>query len=108
GLDEGMGFSSQDQNYDATSYINEVRSQVDTWRALKPRQWGVTPETARLLEHWRNHPFSNQRPFFCQVEAVETTIWLSEVAPRTATGRRILANLDRVNEEANPELSRLA
>ena len=108
GLDEGMGLSSQDQNYDATSYINEVRSQVDTWRALKPSQWGVTPETARLLEHWRSHPFSNQRPFFCQVEAAETAIWLSEVAPHTAAGKRILSYLDRVNEEANPELSRLA
>ena len=51
---------------------------MDTWRALKPGQWQVTPETARLLEHWRHHPFNNQRPFFCQIEAVETAIWLTE------------------------------
>ena len=107
-LDEGRGLSSKDQNYDATSYINDVRSQVDTWRSLKPGQWQVTPETARLLDHWRHHKFSNQRPFFCQIEAVETAIWLAEVAPHTAAGKRILAYLDRVNEEANPELSRLA
>jgi len=31
-----------------------------------------------LLQHWRHHPFSGIRPFFCQVEAVETVIWLTE------------------------------
>ena len=44
--------------------------------------WLVTPETARLLHHWRHHQFSGIRPFFCQVEAVETAIWLTEVAPK--------------------------
>ena len=53
--------------------------------------WQVTPETARLLEHWRHHDFSGIRPFFCQVEAVETAIWLTEVAPNAgATGKRLL------------------
>jgi type III restriction enzyme len=41
----------------------------------------VTPETARLLQHWRHHEFGGVRPFFCQVEAVETAIWFTEVAP---------------------------
>jgi len=28
---------------------------VDQWRALpNPDQWQVTPETARLLQHWRS------------------------------------------------------
>ena len=49
-----------------------------------PAQWQVTPETARLLQHWRHHKFSGVRPFFCQVEAVETAIWLTEVAPAFA------------------------
>ena len=40
----------------------------------------VTPETARLLRHWRQHQFSGIRPFFCQVEAAEAVIWLTEVA----------------------------
>jgi type III restriction enzyme len=60
------------------------------------------------LQHWRHHSFSNQRPFFCQIEAVETAIWLTEVAPHTAAGKKILAYLDGANAEANPELSRLA
>ena len=50
--------------------------------ASPPTDWRVTPETARLLQHWRHHHFSGIRPFFCQVEAVETAIWLTEVAPK--------------------------
>lgn len=108
-FDEGKGLSTKDQQYDPTSIINEVRGHVDTWRNLpSPSQWQVTPETARLLQHWRNHKFSNQRPFFCQIEAVETAIWLTEVAPHTKSGKRLLEHLDSANKEANPELSRLA
>jgi type III restriction enzyme len=107
-LDEGSGISNRKQQYDSTSMINEVRAQVDTWRGLAPGQWQVTPETARLLQHWRHHAFSGIRPFFCQVEAAETAIWLTEVAPHTAAGKRILANLDGANADSNPGLSRLA
>ena len=32
-------------------------------------------------------------PFFCQVEAVETAIWLTEVAPHSNAGKRILDTL---------------
>ena len=45
---------------------------VEPWRALPIEHWDVTPETARLLQHWRHHEFAGVRPFFCQVEAVET------------------------------------
>lgn len=69
--------------------LNELRGCVDTWRALpNPQQWQVTPETARLLQHWRQHPFDGVRPFFCQIEAVEPAIWLTEVAPRLGTTGR--------------------
>ena len=100
------------QQYDLTAIINGVRQQVDRWRGLpNPSQWQVTPETARLLQHWRYHSFSGIRPFFCQVEAVETAIWLSEVAPRLGrVGRNFLDHLENANNNANPELplSRLA
>jgi len=75
-FDEGKGLSTKDQQYDPTSIINEVRGHVDRWRTLPSSQWQVTPETARLLQHWRHHKFSGFRPFFCQIEAVETAIWL--------------------------------
>ena len=76
-FDEGKGLSTEEQQYDPTSIINEVRQSVDAWRSLAGvNQWQVTPETARLLQYWRHHQFSDIRPFFCQVEAVETVIWL--------------------------------
>src|SRR5206468_4434014 len=82
-FDEGKGLSTEQQQYDPTSIINELRQHVDQWRSLpSPSQWQVTPETARLLQHWRHHSFSGVRPFFCQIEAVETAIWLVEVAPK--------------------------
>ena len=108
-FDEGKGLSTKEQQYDPTSIINEVRQNVNSWRELpNPNQWQVTPETARLLQHWRSHKFSSIRPFFCQVEAVETAIWLTEVAPHTASGKRLLEHLANANKDANPELLRLA
>ena len=103
-FDEGKGISTKSQQYDTTSIINEVRGQVNAWRNLSnPSQWQVTPETQRLLQHWRHHKFSGIRPFFCQVEAAETAIWLTEVAPRSARGEGILEHLRRANNDANPE-----
>ena len=102
------GLSSKRQAYDLTSIINEVRQNVGAWRALAPSQWQVTPETARLLQHWRHHEFGGVRPFFCQIEAVETAIWLAEVAPHLAAGKRLLDYLKAVNAEANPTVERLA
>ena len=109
-IDEGMGLSTQEQQYEITANLNEIRRHVDQWRELRnPNDWRVTPETARLLQHWRRHDFSDIRPFFCQVEAVETVIWLTEVAPKFGrVGRGFLNRLVNVNKEANPELSRLA
>ncbi len=108
-FDEGQGLSTKAQQYDQTSIINEVRGYVAAWRNLpSPSHWQVTPETQRLLQHWRHHKFSGVRPFFCQVEAVETAIWLAEVAPHSAAGNRILEYLHGANKDANPELMRLA
>jgi len=54
GHDEGR--STAEQQYDVTRLINEVRGYVDNWRRLpNSNQWQVTPETARLLQHWRHH-----------------------------------------------------
>src|SRR5687768_5607962 len=93
-FNEGKGLSTGTQQYDPTSIINELRQYVDQWRSLpSPSQWQVSPETARLLQHWRQHEFSGVRPFFCQVEAVETAIWLTEVASHSASGKRLLDHL---------------
>jgi type III restriction enzyme len=108
-FDEGKGLSTAEQQYDQSPIINEVRSHVDSWRALpNPSQWQVTPETARLLQHWRRADVAGVRPFFCQIEAVETAIWLTEVAPHTRNGKRLLDHLAAANKDANPALMRLA
>ena len=108
-FDEGL--STQAQGYAHTAFnLNGVRQEVDKWRALaNPADWRVTPETARLLQHWRHHHFAGIRPFFCQVEAVETTIWLTEVAPQLGkAGERFLLHLANANNDANPGILRLA
>ena len=98
------------QQYDLMEVINDLRRRVDAWRAIPdPGKWRVTPETARLLQHWRGHRFGGIRPFFCQVEAVETVIWLTEVASGLdQEGRRFLDHLAVANEQSNPGLARLA
>jgi type III restriction enzyme len=62
----------------------------------------VTPETQRLLLHWRDES-RERKLFFCQREAVETLIYLTEVDPK-----RFRKQIEDANNEANPGLFRLA
>ena len=108
-LHSGDGISSDEQEYNPTPIINEIRSRVAAWRRLPSQtDWGVTPATARLLHHWRHHDFQGIRPFFCQIEAVETIIWLTEVARTQKQYKRFWEHIHGANEQANPELVRLA
>ncbi len=110
GFRDDRALSSDDQRYETMSIVNDVRERVDRWRRLSnSADWRVTPETARLLKHWRHHLFSSLRPFFCQVEAVETLIWLTEVAPSMGKeGQYFLEHFGNASEQANPGLQRLA
>ncbi|OGA53218.1 MAG: restriction endonuclease [Betaproteobacteria bacterium RIFCSPLOWO2_12_FULL_62_58] len=109
-FEDADALSTPEQEYNPTPIINEIRGYVDAWRALpNPDQWQVSPETARLLKHWRHHPFSGARPFFCQIEAVETAIWLAEVAPKLgARSKKFHDHLEGANAQSNPELFRIA
>ena len=109
-FDESLDLGDGSQKYDPISLINELRGYVDAWRALaSERDWGVTPVTARLLRHWRHYEFNGIRPFFCQLEAVEAAIWLTEVAPKSGKrGRKFLDYLKHANADANPGIQRLA
>jgi type III restriction enzyme len=101
--------STADQEYNPTPIINEIRTHVEAWRAIpNPKDWGVTPATARLLQHWRHPRFEGVRPFFCQVEAVETAIWLAEVARPQRRYKPIWDHLRGANEQSNPDLLRIA
>lgn len=107
-----LDLEQQDQganSYNLSKLINEIRGHVGTWRSLpNPNDWGVTPTTQRLLEHWRSENFSGPRPFFCQVEAVETAVWLAEVARNRKQYAHIFRHLDEANRDANPDLFRIA
>jgi type III restriction enzyme len=107
GGDEDL--TTAEQEYNPTPIINEIRTYVHQWRSLLDEsQWLVTPETARLLKHWRHHQFESFQPFFCQIEAVETAIWLTEVAPKVARGSKFWTHIQGANAQANPELLRIA
>jgi len=56
---------------------NKIRPRVNAWR--ESSYPGVSGITKRLLEHWRDpEQRENRRLFFCQLEAIETLIWLAE------------------------------
>lgn len=109
-LYDGDGLSTETQQYDPTPIINSIREQVATWRQLpNPGDWRVTPETARLLHHWRSHSFQSIRPFFCQVEAVETAIWLAEVAPKLGkVGQQFIDHKETKRMKPKRTMKRLA
>jgi len=108
-LSDPDGLSTEDQEYNPTPIINEIRRHVEAWRGIpNPADWGVTPATAQLLKHWRHHNFQSVRPFFCQVEAAETVIWLTEVARREKRYKHLWAHVEGANKDANPDLMRLA
>jgi type III restriction enzyme len=65
--------------------VNQIRPRVKAWR--EAGYAGVTGITKRLLEHWRNPEEREGRQFFfCQLEAVETLIWLTEAPPAETQG----------------------
>lgn len=92
--------------FEPNALVNGIRERVDAWRR-DGYEGDLRPETRRLLEHWRGDSILPP-PFFCQLEAVETVIWLTEVAPRTVVGRQWRETLKLRNEEANPGLLRIA
>ena len=68
--------------------VNQIRPRVAAWRESG---WpGVSSITKRLLEHWRDpEEFEARRFFFCQLEAVETIIWLTEATAAERVGIEI-------------------
>ncbi len=73
--------------------VNDIRRRVKTWRegdeAMQPYA-GVTGITKRLLEHWHNaEEREGRRFFFCQLEAIETLIWLTEAPAAQKVGLAI-------------------
>jgi len=63
--------------------VNTIRERVKAWR--ERGYPGVTPITRQLLQHW-NNPERERKLFFCQREAIETLIWLTEASPAEKQG----------------------
>ena len=68
--------------------VNGIRPRVKAWREAG---WpGASAVTRRLLQYWNDpEEFETRRFFFCQIEAVETLIWLSEAPAAEKTGVEI-------------------
>ena len=81
-------------NLNAT--VNEIRALVARWRADNYR--GATSSSQRLLRHWRDERHE-PRLFFAQVEALETLIWLTEVARVDTAQRRAVEDASREHND---------
>lgn len=83
--------------------VNRIRERVAIWR--NGGYAGVTPPTRRLLEYWTD-PEREKKLFFCQIEALETAIYITECARQFDPW---IANwLRDQNDLSNPGLPRIA
>ncbi|HEY3899670.1 MAG TPA: DEAD/DEAH box helicase family protein [Chthoniobacter sp.] len=81
---EGVG--AGDSGSERLDLVNRLREDVARWR--ESNYENATQATKKLLRHWRS-PDRKRRFFFCQIEAVETVIYLRELlaAGRTRRGK---------------------
>ncbi|MFN8485365.1 MAG: DEAD/DEAH box helicase family protein [Anaerolineae bacterium] len=86
------------------TFINQLRERVARWRQNGYR--GVTPTTAYLLNYWQR-PDRERKLFFCQIEALETAIYVTEVATKD-NAAWIENALRAANDSSNPGLYRIA
>jgi type III restriction enzyme len=85
-------------------FINRIRERVTFFR--QGGYVGVTPTTRRLLQYWTDAE-REKRFFFCQIEAMETAVYLGEAA--TGAGDAWIRNVLReVNTAHSPDLYRIA
>jgi type III restriction enzyme len=84
--------------------VNLLRREVGAWRQAKYPQ--TTRITRELLQFWFLNPERDmtQSLFFAQREAIETAIWLNEVAEKSNVGQHILRQLEAAQKvSASPE-----
>lgn len=64
--------------------VNLIRPRIVKWKL--DGYPGVSGITKRLLEHWNDAEGRDKRFFFCQIEAIETLIWLLEARDSEKVG----------------------
>lgn len=88
-----------------SKFINQVRERVALWR--QGRYAGpLTPISRRLLDYWTRED-RYPKLYFCQIEALETAIYLTEIA-KSAGDVWIENALVQANAQSNPLLYRIA
>jgi len=95
-----------------THIINLCRKEVGNWRENKYQN--TTRVSKELLLYWFQNPdrHATKQLFFAQREAVETAIWLNEVAEKSNAGQNILNKIRKgqqtVSEDPADQLPRIA
>jgi type III restriction enzyme len=111
---EQLEFEEMQIKRERNQLINAIRREVAAWRQ-SGYSGTITSTTRRLLEHWkRDDREPHQRLFFCQIEALETAIYLAEVAPAIVRRRdrrtgelSIAEQIDNANWQYNEGLPRV-
>jgi len=98
----------QPRNSNTTSPPSSTRSAAKWKRgAVFPQCLAGHTRNCPPAPHWRHHQFASARSFFCQIEAVETAIWLTR-SPRIPLRQAPARTPYSANKDANPALMRLA
>ena len=105
-LELDLGIWTQDR-ISENKFINDIRERVSWWRRGGYRGTvNITAISRRLLEYWTN-PEREKKLFFCQIEALETVIYLTEVADKSGDAW-IRNQLNTFKDANNPLLFRIA
>lgn len=99
------GATREEDDADHThARINGIRKRVLEWRG---GGWGgATSASKTLLAHWCDTVAP--RLYWAQIEAIETIIWLAEVAPHSKEDRLVLREIEEFNAQHCDGLPRLA
>lgn len=108
----GLTFPEPESGHASQHLINLCRIEVGKWR--KEKYPDTTRVTRELLLFWFANPEreNRYRLFFAQQEAVETAVWLNEVAGRSNAGQNILRQIrdaqTSVSSDFESQLPRIA
>jgi len=104
-IQDVLEFEGTFERREANVLINQVRREVDLWRSSNyPR---ATAISRKLMLFWADEHREN-RVLFCQREAVETAIYLHEVAGREGVFHDFRKQIDAHNVQYNDGLPRMA
>jgi len=99
-----LDFDVTGERRERNTLINDLRREIQRWRQRDYER--ATPISRKLLQYWAD-PDRENRVLFCQRDAVETAIFLAEVAGRYGyTDWRV--RLAEANDEHNAGLPRTA